>query len=411
MGSFNTTCAISHSPIREGDKVRLFFLASDPRTYKFDPIHDSLNKGCQCYPHDDFLVIGGINLEATYSDYNNYSFDEKSLFARYILWIIKREYSMNVSGGIKDDDEYTNIPPDELTWEIIFNMQHSGRLYLNNYGEPKRVVGIMAIHESVYQIMMNESYEAYVGKDDDNPYEIFNYEKCLKRHLSIDENDKINEIAKSYEGTFDFMVEDGRITQEEAETKVLELAKRQMDSRSENESNYAFTRSFIPYAIMRDLLSANQDKDLGGVTLEDCKIKAYEGLYFNRRMDAHHFMYRPLLISGQDHDLVFDGVFWQKVGAAISTIGSEWEVEEHILTRKFSKSWQEVTTTEIQQCMTDWYADYQNDELHVEFQEKFSALMKDKDVVVISTEELQSNEFKYLRNFIWNKELELHIYK
>lgn len=29
MGSFNTTCAVSHASIRDGDKVRLFFLLSN----------------------------------------------------------------------------------------------------------------------------------------------------------------------------------------------------------------------------------------------------------------------------------------------------------------------------------------------------------------------------------------------
>ncbi|SOK59186.1 hypothetical protein [Yersinia phage fHe-Yen9-03] len=38
MGSFNTTCAVSNTPIREGDKVRLFFLLSHKFSYNFDPL-------------------------------------------------------------------------------------------------------------------------------------------------------------------------------------------------------------------------------------------------------------------------------------------------------------------------------------------------------------------------------------
>lgn len=45
MGSFNTTCGVSNTSIREGDKVRLFFLLSNQFSYKFDSQRDSINKG------------------------------------------------------------------------------------------------------------------------------------------------------------------------------------------------------------------------------------------------------------------------------------------------------------------------------------------------------------------------------
>jgi len=50
MGSFNTTCAVSHASIRDGDKVRLFFLLSNNFSYDFNPRRDSISKGFQCYP-------------------------------------------------------------------------------------------------------------------------------------------------------------------------------------------------------------------------------------------------------------------------------------------------------------------------------------------------------------------------
>lgn len=420
MGSFNTTCAISRAPIREGDKVRLFFLASDAHTYPVDLLRTSISKGCQCYVWDDFKVIGGISLEATYSDYNTYEFDENSLFSRYIRWIIRGNYSMNVSEVGKEYNEFhdhMDVPPEDLSWEKIFDMQHSGRLFLKGYGSGHLpFVGIMAIHESVYQIMLNESYEVYQGYPDGvswnsgyNPYKTVNFESCLKAHLEEDEEEKVREHAKFYTDSFDHLVEEGKCTREEADVKVLEMARRMLESRSESRVEYSFTRGSTPYAQMRDLFNANQDKDLGGVTLEDIKAKAYEGMFFTWRMDAHNIMYRPLATSGQEHDLVADGVFLQKVGAAVGAIGSNWEEEEHIVTRKFSKSWQEITVSEIQERMNDWFEPHE--ELYVEFKEKFDELMKDKDVVIVSSEELQSDEFKYLRNFIWNKSLELHIQK
>src|ERR1044071_4618706 len=124
MGSFNTTCAISHAPIRPNDKVRLFFLASQTG-YSVDSRKSILSIGCQCYPWDDFQVIGGISLEATYEDYNSYSFDEKSIFAQLILNQIKKNYSENVSIEGKEYNPYhdhMDVNVNDLDWEKILEM-------------------------------------------------------------------------------------------------------------------------------------------------------------------------------------------------------------------------------------------------------------------------------------------------
>ncbi|AFC21816.1 hypothetical protein GAP32_366 [Cronobacter phage vB_CsaM_GAP32] len=418
MGSFNTTCAVSHSPIREGDKVRLFFLASQPNTYKFDPLRDSLNKGCQCYAWDDFKVIGGISLEAKYSDYNNYEFDEDSIYARYIRWIIRTNYSMNVPEEGKEYNEYhdhMNVPVKDLTWEQIFDMQHSGRLFLKGYGSgPLSFVGIMAIHESVYQIMLNEPFEVYVGREDgnDNPYKTVTFETALAKKLAVNDQQELDKLVEQFKE----YTKDQDWSEEKKHEVALRMAQNKIDSLSENHAlNYAYTNCQTPYAELRDIFTTHNAKDesdetkvnFGDVTLDDIKAKTFEGVFFNGRFDERHFMYRPLMTSGQEHDLVRDGIFWSKVSAAIGSIGSEWEEEEHVVTRKISKSWQETTVSEVIERLSEWYEP--NDKKYIEVVEKLTKLLEDVSMEIISVEQLKSDEYKFIRELIWNTDLELRI--
>lgn len=419
MGSFHTTCAVSHSPIREGDKVRLFFLASQPNCYKFDPLRDSLNKGCQCYAWDDFRVIGGISLEATYSDYNTYEFDQESIFARYIRWTIRSNYAMNVPVEGQKYNEYhdhMNVPVDDLDWEKIFDMQHSGRLFLKGYGsDPLPFVGIMAIHESVYQIILNEPFEVYVGREDcnDNPYKTVNFESALAKKMATDDQAVLNELAEELKQYY----KDDGWTEEKINEISLKMAQHRLDSISENYNlKYAYNKNKTPYAELRELLNHNNKKDaddetkvdLGDVTLDDIKAKVYEGEYFNARFDDRHFMYRPLMTAGQEHDLVRDGIFWSKVSAAIGSIGSQWEAEEHVVTRKYSTSWQETSVSEIMELITEWYGE-EYEEV-IEYKNLFDELLKDKEKVIILAEDLDKPEFKAISSLIWNKSLDLHIF-
>lgn len=418
MGSFHTTCAVSHSPIREGDKVRLFFLASQPSWYQFDPIRHSLNKGCQCYAWDDFQVIGGISLEATYNDYNTYEFDEESIFARYIRWIIRSNYSMNVPEEGKEYNEYhdhMNVAVQDLDWEKIFDMQHSGRLFLKGYGDgPLPFVGIMAIHESVYQIMLNEPFDVYVGRQDgnDNPYKTVNFESALAKKMAKDDQAELNELAEEFKKYY----EDEGWTEEKINEVALKMAQHRVDSRSEQYGlKYVYTNGSTPYAQLRDLLNHNNEKDeedetkldFSGVTLNDIKAKTFEGEFFNGRFDERHFMYRPLMTAGQEHDLVRDGIFWSKVSAAIGSIGSTWEEEEHVVTRKYSKSWQEVTITEIMERLNEWYES--DDAEYIKIVDKLETLLEDVSMETISVEQLKSDEYKFIREMIWNTDLELRI--
>ncbi|SOK58651.1 Phage protein [Yersinia phage fHe-Yen9-04] len=424
MGSFHTTCAVSNTPIREGDKVRLFFLVSHQFSYRYDPLRHSISNGCQCYPHDDFTVIGGISLEAEYSDYNTYSFDQESIYARYIRYIIKRDYAMNVSEEGKEYNEYhdhMDISKDDLSWGKIQDMIHSGRLFINSYGSNLPFVATMAIHESVYQIMLNEPFERYVGypdgmnySSDFNPYETVDFKNLLEVELTKDNSIEVNKrIAEMME-----LLKDKFETEPEKEAETLEMVKRmvkrELGSRRDNGYEYAYS-ALSPLEELRELAEKNESADedhrvvLTPFTDSDLVAKTFEGRFFDGRMYTHNIMYRPIMTSGQEHDLTSDGIFWMKVGAALMTLNDQWESEEHFSTKKYSEQWQEMTYDTLVIGIKDWYEE--TDVEYIDFMTSLEELLKDKTEVEIKVDEFKNPEYQFISMYIWNKMLPLRILK
>jgi hypothetical protein len=152
MGSFNLSCAITKAPIKEKQKVRLFFI-TDTGGYKGDGLN-----GCLVYPESGYEVIG-FPIKAKYSDYGTYEIDDESDVAEMTLKIIKTNYAENIVEEGKTIDDYNlthdhmNIAVDNLDWYTVQDMIHSGRLFLNNRTK-KSHVAIMAVHEKVYQKMI-----------------------------------------------------------------------------------------------------------------------------------------------------------------------------------------------------------------------------------------------------------------
>lgn len=420
MGSFNTTCAISHAPIRPNDKVRLFFLASQTG-YSVDSRKSILSIGCQCYPWDDFKVIGGISLEATYEDYNSYSFDEKSIFAQLILNQIKKNYSENVSIEGKEynsSHDHMDVNVNDLDWEKILHMIHSGRLYLKAFGhQASPAVGMMAIHESVYEIMMKETYEQYKVDNNDykNAYYItVGFEDRLKEDVEK-YNAEIGENAwKEFYQYFEEEVQKGEMTEEDA----IKQSKFMLKHRNEFESDPYCRFAFQSASIIRELrtfsqkiaklkntenaLEVNEHSDI------DLIKKHTESIYFNERMMTHNFMYRPLMTSGQEYDLRDHGVFLKKVSDAILTISSPAEEDEYLATKKFSKQWQEINLSEILERLEGWYNKEDLKE-QIDLLKPIFENLSLGEKLIIDSSEIRNEKYKSLIEMVWNKHLDLHI--
>lgn len=356
MGSFNTTCAVSHASIRDGDKVRLFFLLSNQFSYNFDPQRDSINKGGQCYPWDDFTIIGGVSIPATYVDYGSYDFDEKSIEALYIHDFITTNYVENVSEKGREYNEFhdhMDVKAEDLSWSKIQHMINSGRLFLNGSGYNKDksnlpFVAVFAVHENVYQVM--------IGSNEQIENELSNSEiDKAGNHLSIIEKRFFNlqPIANAEEPTMG----------------MKQLAKK---------------------------LNLNTDnKKIERAALETDK--------FLISMYCYNLMLRPVRTSGQDGDLESEVNFMRRIASAVENIPEKWDYT--LPTNKFSLNWQEVNFSDLQKMIKQCY-NHLDDEEYL----YFAKMIEGKDKIIIESEDWDKSEYyEYLGDLFSNKVLPLHI--
>lgn len=356
MGSFNTTCAVSHASIRDGDKVRLFFLLSNQFSYNFDPQRDSINKGGQCYPWDDFTIIGGVSIPATYADYGSYDFDEKSIESLYIHDFITTNYVENVSEKGQEYNEFhdhMDVKVDDLSWGKIQDMIHSGRLFMNNGGYSKEssnlpFVAVLAVHENVYQVM--------IGSNEDI------------------ENELVNETSYNSENQFGVIKKRFFNLQPIANAEEPTMGMKQL---------------------AKKLKLSIDNKNIERAALETDK--------FLISMYCYNLMLRPVRTSGQDGDLESEVNFMRRIASAVENIPEKWD--DTLPTNKFSLNWQEANLSDLQEMIKDAYNNL-NDEEYL----YFAKMIEDKDKIIIEPEDWEKNEYyEYLGDFFSNKVLPLHI--
>lgn len=420
MGSFNTTCAISHTPIRDGDAVRLFFLKSNSDDHN----------GFECYPHDNFQIVGGIALKATYADYNNYEFDEDSVEAKYILSLLKEEYLENVpEPGVKYNEyhDHMSIKVEDLDFETIQNMTHSGRFFVRKYGKEKGYIATMAVHESIFNVVQAKSYENHEFDDNRNSiYTTFTledeiakeiasqtamtyeqcfkieYEKVLERHkdkLGGEDSEKILELVE-------------RLAEFAAEEKVSGL----YDSDSHRYEYIVNRRNPVKYMArflreQKKLESEEYDdveahniqlslEELESVVRPVCEVR-----FFNIGMYTYNLMYRPIMTSGQEHDLPAHAQFLHEMADAISMIPSPWGDDESIATKIHKELWQEVTLTQLKARYDEWYDDEADKRL-----QPIIDKMGDSEMIVIQPSEWSYREDPLdIYDIFDNKAVELRI--
>lgn len=431
MGSFNTTCAISHAPIREGDKVRLFFLASESYRHDTEDAEQfSISKGCQCYPHDDFKVIGGVALEATYADYNNYEFDEDSIPAQFILDLIRKSYCENVPvEGINYNPyhDHMSVSVNDLDWQKVLDMIHSGRLFLNGHTKRKAFVATMAVHESVFDVLMYKSIsnydydkQDYVSKTlDEYVSELIN--TFLEKKSGNVPQEYIDRAQKIYEKHFESAAGNAEEISK-LQLKMMDFAAEMAEiwSDRDDSNSRGGARDFVwhggnPFNQMtkfgKKIVLEDSDEDnqeYYQVTDEDvayiAKLAA-ETEYFNVGMVVNNFMYRPIMTSGQEHDFPAHSAMLRKLADAIDDIPSPWS-EEHLPVNLHREQWQEINMSDIEKQFNEWYDD--DAELYIA---KLKKAIEGLDVLIIQPSELHYRNDTYdLHDMIDNRTLELRIY-
>lgn len=156
MGSFNTTCSVSHLPIGMGDEVKIFFLIKNPYA---DNIH--------CYANDAWNLYG-IPLDAVYDNYGTYTLVENERNLQ--IWdAYAREFRKRIVEVEQGPNQFHDCPVsrDNITFDTIQNAIWEGRAQLVHKfldDEPiKLTIRIMAVHKAIYD-SISEEFDSWSGK-------------------------------------------------------------------------------------------------------------------------------------------------------------------------------------------------------------------------------------------------------
>lgn len=308
MGVLNKTCSISNTPILDGQKVRIFFLASCRGKYQQQ---SALFSNTESYflpnIYSQYKMIGGIGLEAVVDDETSCSFhfDHHSFQAKYILKKIQEQYFMlNKCEEGKNyvslaEDESFNISKEKLTFEKVLDLINKGDLYLNSIMRKDVVdsVSIMAVHEDVYQMLLDDSQEEYTREDN---YVQMTLDYFFKVELKKREKWK-NESqtrAESYKKRILDMKKDW------SEKETLDLDKNALSFAyamnkfgQDYETSYALNGN-DPYSGMLCLKVEIEDP----ISEDEIFKKIVEEKFFVKKLDEYNLMLRPTITSGDERD-------------------------------------------------------------------------------------------------------------
>lgn len=399
MGSYNKVCAISHAMIRPGDSVRLYFLVSDFFVAgSFKPEYDSLSKGFMCYPWNDFKVLGGLSIKAEYDGYGGFKFDQNHIATKYLHSLIVKGYCMNVSEKGKDyrrNNDYMDIPVNELTWDTILLMIKAGRLFMNGYGGNFPFVKMMAIHESVYQIMLEQEYSGYF----DGGYNKRNFKKSLKIMLEKESNsDEISDEDFRILKVFTKKENKDEITKEDIE-KYWPILAHHKDA-----DNFDYEFSFGKKNALNGLKELKMsDSEFSSVDISEIVKMACEAIHVSKIMVDLNIMYKPSIIGNQETNLSSKIKFTKDISNALSTL--DRHNDEYISGENQFKQWQEIKASNI--------ARYFKKSKNAETLELFKAFLdgyKIGDKIEVKVDELATKpEYNFLLVNVFNKNLDLII--
>ena len=344
MGSFNSTCAVSRAPISPSDKVRLMYIISNNFTEALYPGHDpsqqTMHRGLGCYFYDNFSTVG-FPLEATYEDYGIFEVtDPEHPYAQFTLDTIKENYSPNPKLPEDDenysrrDDEYCDIPAEDLTFEIINDMIREGALYCEAGTYGKKFIGFYPVLEEVYQVLIQgtvETYDDTVKPSRYTDYKLSQFEEMQNRKYAA-QDEKFKATVQRYRELYEIRIgsvkNDGTVfTAEEAEECIMDIASLSNDSRERNE--FAYKNSFNRGAYMTFF------RDMTGSDMTEEELAAFnrmhtEALFYLICLSRYNYELIPPRTSGQEYDTLDQGALLVKMGQAL--LRKSHEEREHEVT-------------------------------------------------------------------------------
>ncbi|AGN30312.1 hypothetical protein VPFG_00314 [Vibrio phage nt-1] len=401
MGSFNTTCAISRTPINEGDEARVFFLimqANDIQRSIEEKQFSNIMMGCGCYPWDNFKIIG-YPLKGKYADYNRYEFEDQQM-SDEVLRLINKIYMPNrVTEGKELSDynsyhDYMEIDEIESMHELQ-DMEHSGALRVESYFGPTAIVK-MAIHEEIYQELII-SGEMTTGWGEDAKTKTFEQEvqELYERHaaagdkdpLSPDDRKLIDETradmyAKADAGEADA---DGKIITREIVDKMIERFENMLARKTDYYDPFDRAEWSERTYPVRSMQESDDNEFIRKLAEGHIGLK-WTALWFQ----ANNYEFGPAITSGQWGDRLAEAERLRKLADIVESKVPEYYYEEHIPVRKERTVRLVMKRSELVESYTDWYGE-DADEM-AELQEAIDS-MKEQSSFKVGDENCKMAQF------------------
>lgn len=429
MGSFNTTCAISHSPIRPNDKVRLLFIATDTHECVQTSL-DSLRKdhlfcGSNMYASDEFRVLGGISLKCTYEDYNNYELIQNDFNSEYILNIIRKNYYFNPpvvetsEYGYTPDPGASVIPAEDLTFENIIDLANEGRLFFNESREFAKfpMVNIMAIHEAVYQSIIDRKVDCWWWEEDGvrQPHGLRGLEdytrKALKDYVHVDPL-----TTETYKERLADCLATGM---DEGKAHQIAFLMAEMKIQRGGDSDYQKWKFVFdtnnPILEMRDYNEKRSDEHKVQFPYNDEQmvIDVTESYYFDIMMNGSFYKYMPMGTSSQEYDLTESVNNLIGIAKAVQETNNRYD-DEYLPCKTVVSNHLEIDIASIIGTIDDWYNPGEEDhnawlELLEDFQTQFELTGTDR--IIIPANIMASPDYEMLAEVMQSSGVDLHIVK
>lgn len=357
MGSFNTTCAVSKTPIRYNQKARVFFLIMNTFEHHYHNrekgFFSSILQGSQCYPWDNFKVIGYPML-GVYKDYNQYEFEDKYL-EDLNLSIINKIYIPNTIQEGKEEKDY-NKYHDYLNIEKIIDMkqlqdmEHSGALRVQSH-HGVSIIAKMAIHEDVFQQLIKPN--------------IFG--------INTIEYDKKYSKEQYYEHLLDIINNKNKLIKD----KDMDIDSKFIDYMIQDKLNQIFKHEGFYQTYPNLIFSEDQKEKI----LESYTDYIWTAYFFQQ----YKLEFLPVMLSGQEVDNYDHSIMLKKLSTIVENLKSDYEEESLTLYKEVSEKLY-ISLNELEQKFHEWY----DDEEPLTDYSNFVKEVKEKNIEFLNLDEENS---------------------
>ena len=364
MGNFNQVCAVSNTPIIEGQKARVFFLAMNV----FEIHRKSLNglfsttfSSPSCHPYEHFKIVGYPAL-AIYNDNNQYEFIDSDIEALN-LDVLNKIYQPNkIQEGktLKDYNEYhdyLNIEKLE-SLSTVQNMISSGALRATVTHGITSIV-MMSIHESIYQELILK--EGWGDTAFDPEFKSFNDEVDFLYQKHLDNKGKyilegddymLSEYLLKLKGVTEENIgkddEDGvLVTKERVDERYKKANETAKSILIENSGQYVMKDHIAATKYQRDILFYDFPKKI----IESAIGAKYTSNWFS----MNNIEFRSPMVSFEDVNYLKEKMKLNKIANIVEKLKNPHE-EEFLELKEVSSSYYLLERQKFDDQVQVWFA-------------------------------------------------------